>query len=221
VRTCVIGIWALMAVSLAAQPRQRNGRAGAPRLQIRLYDTAGMAAPDLALARETVDAIYARAGVEVDWVDCSAPVPTGECAKVPGLSTVLVRVVPQKSPIADALGDSLIDYVAHRGTLATIFAGQVRAMAARARVGAGLLLGRAMAHEIGHILLGSTEHSAAGLMRAHWYDDDLLRNDPADWTFAAPDGGRMHLAAAARVDDGTSAGLDSAAQNDLLLHSVR
>ena len=96
------------------------------------------------------------------------------------------------------LGDSLVDYVSHRGTLATLYAVNVRAMADRTHTSAGSLLGLAMAHEIGHVLRGSLDHSLSGLMRPHWYDDDLLRNDPSDWVLADADAREMHGAALAR-----------------------
>ena len=36
-----------------------------------------------------------------------------------------------------------------------------------------VLLGRAMAHEIGHLLLGPNSHSPTGIMRASWSGRDL------------------------------------------------
>jgi hypothetical protein len=36
-----------------------------------------------------------------------------------------------------------------------------------------VLLGRAMAHEIGHLLLGESSHSRTGIMRGSWSGDDL------------------------------------------------
>jgi hypothetical protein len=35
------------------------------------------------------------------------------------------------------------------------------------------LLGHALAHEIGHLLLGPNSHSATGVMRGQWNHDDL------------------------------------------------
>ncbi len=35
------------------------------------------------------------------------------------------------------------------------------------------ILAAAMAHEIGHLLLGSNSHSATGIMRAKWTRDEL------------------------------------------------
>jgi len=45
----------------------------------------------------------------------------------------------------------------------------------------GELLGRAMAHEVGHLLLGTREHAAAGLMRGKWTSRELKTNRGADW----------------------------------------
>jgi len=49
------------------------------------------------------------------------------------------------------------------------------------------LLGFAVAHEVGHLLLGTNTHAAAGLMRAVWSRSDIQRNHPADWLFTAAD----------------------------------
>jgi hypothetical protein len=62
-----------------------------------------------------------------------------------------------------------------------------------------------MAHEIDHVLLGSTAHSNGGLMRAHWYDDELMNERDSDWVLAADDAQVMRLAADVRAH-GTTAG---------------
>ena len=45
----------------------------------------------------------------------------------------------------------------------------------------GRALGRSVAHEVGHFLLASPHHSDAGLMRALFLPDDLLRFDEDDY----------------------------------------
>ena len=47
------------------------------------------------------------------------------------------------------------------------------------------LLGHAIAHEIGHLLLNSSAHSPAGIMRARWNTKDLLRAARGDLLFNA------------------------------------
>jgi hypothetical protein len=41
-----------------------------------------------------------------------------------------------------------------------------------------------MAHEIGHLLLGTNSHSESGLMRELWALKDLMRGHPDDWLFS-------------------------------------
>jgi hypothetical protein len=49
----------------------------------------------------------------------------------------------------------------------------------------------AMAHEIGHLLLGTSAHASTGLMRAIWSRDELHRHDPADWQFSSVESATM------------------------------
>jgi hypothetical protein len=42
-----------------------------------------------------------------------------------------------------------------------------------------------MAHEIGHVLLGSTEHSPAGIMKANWGKTDYQRAQAGSMEFSA------------------------------------
>lgn len=48
----------------------------------------------------------------------------------------------------------------------------------------GRALGRSIAHEVGHFLLASPQHTDAGLMRAIFVPDDLLRFDEEDYALA-------------------------------------
>jgi hypothetical protein len=71
--------------------------------------------------------------------------------------------------------------------MATVFHDQVEAVARRTGVARSELLGRALAHEVGHLLLGVRGHSRTGIMRAVWTDDELTRDRPDDWLFASAD----------------------------------
>ena len=44
------------------------------------------------------------------------------------------------------------------------------------------LLGRSLAHELGHVLLNSLAHERSGLMRARYGAHDVLRDIPSDYT---------------------------------------
>jgi hypothetical protein len=82
--------------------------------------------------------------------------------------------------------------------LATIFLDRVEALSAKAGADSGQLLGRAMAHEIGHLLLGTTHHADRGLMRGVWSTIDLQKDQPLDWMLSAEEGTLMRRALALR-----------------------
>jgi hypothetical protein len=48
-----------------------------------------------------------------------------------------------------------------------------------------------VAHEIGHLLLGTSKHSKEGLMRALWSHDELRGAKPTHWGFSAAEAARM------------------------------
>jgi hypothetical protein len=63
------------------------------------------------------------------------------------------------------MGSAIV--TANGGTYASVFVPDVRAQAAGFGVAFDILLGYAVAHEVGHCLLGPG-HSYAGLMRGAW-----------------------------------------------------
>jgi hypothetical protein len=53
------------------------------------------------------------------------------------------------------------------------------------------ILGAMMAHEIGHLLLGDNRHSASGVLRASWGDQDLRTIARGQMCFTAGEARRM------------------------------
>ena len=118
-----------------------------------------------------------------------------------GLERVLIVAAPPTSE-PGSLGFSYVDVERRSGTLATVFADRVNALAAIAGGhlvdSGGQLLGRAMAHEIGHLLLGTTHHADRGLMRGRWTTIDLRKNQPWDWALSREEADLMRRAIAVR-----------------------
>jgi len=52
--------------------------------------------------------------------------------------------------------------------MATVYLRRIEAIAQGSLATKGQLLGHAAAHEIGHLLLGTLEHSPGGIMKADW-----------------------------------------------------
>jgi hypothetical protein len=162
-------------------------------LVVHVYDNAGVPPANRASALAAADSILKDAGIVVSWRD------GGECdeaverdvrlrdgARI--LPEVIVRIVmsPPES-VPGPLGFSLIDVALRSGTLATVYADRVADLAELAGVDAGRLLGRAMAHEVAHLLLGTTHHASVGLMRGTWTTGELRREQIRDWILMPDD----------------------------------
>jgi hypothetical protein len=159
------------------------------RVTIRVYNTFGVSTAAVAAARAVTQAVLITAGVNALWRECRTAAHTSardRCDDVLSRNEIIVRVVrgPAAPDSFAALGDSLVETGSGRGVLATIFADRVLSAGSRTGADAAVLLGRAVAHEVGHLLIGSAAHSTRGLMRARWSDDELRKNQERDWLFS-------------------------------------
>ena len=102
------------------------------------------------------------------------------------------------------LGDAHVDSSSKAGTLATIYVDAIESLAHATGCAIATLLGRVVAHEIGHLLLGTARHATIGLMRAVWTPDELKQNRPGDWVFPPRDARRLRVATQRRHGDARS-----------------
>ena len=178
------------------------------RVQVRVYDTTVLSAADRTVALRAATGVLAAAGIDISWLTCGSSDAAGNLADCAApltrdeLAVRLVRLAGTPSPQGLlSLGYSLLDMSAGGGTLATVYVDRVEWLVSQARhegrlgswklevgrssegAAAARVLGFAVAHELGHLLLGTNAHAAAGLMRAVWSRSDLQRNNPADWLF--------------------------------------
>jgi hypothetical protein len=170
-----------------------------PALTVRLYNTSGIAAPELAAATRTAESILRDTGIDVTFRQCGRQVSPADavdaCDDRLMPSEVVVRMINAPafhttlSP--DAYGVAYVVQETNRGWLATVFGDRSDQAAARVGVEPGSLLGRVMAHEVGHLLLGAGYHGDAGLMRAHW-PDALLGHAGEEWRFSVLEAARLH-----------------------------
>ncbi|HKE84931.1 MAG TPA: hypothetical protein VKB50_14315 [Vicinamibacterales bacterium] len=177
-----------------------------PPVVIRIYDAGASTAHLRAAAIRTAAAILDQAGIAADWHDCTEGVSPA-CQTPRPARDLIVRIMPATASalhppsaaevhanLEDAdfpLGFAVVDPTRHTGAMATIFHDQVESVARRSGVDGSELLGRTLAHEIGHLLLGVRGHSRTGLMRAVWTDAELTMNRREDWVFTGPDRRRL------------------------------
>jgi hypothetical protein len=168
---------------------------------VRVYDLNGVMAGTSRQALDQARRTLA-ASIDVIWrmcptsPSCDAPLASGELA---------IRIV--RSPLPErptgmvSLGDATMDRPSGVGVLATIYFDRVMRLADEAGTDSRVLLGRAIAHELGHLLLATTTHGSVGLMRAHWSQEEVRRGQPRDWSFAPSELAAMRRRAEARERD--------------------
>jgi hypothetical protein len=189
-----LGILSAASVQLYAAGRPSNG-AERHSVAIHVYDLAGVSARDLHEATDEAGRILATAGVEAVWQFGDADAPEAHQvdshAATPGaqnqprdtrgyLVLRMVRDFPERA-LPGALGISFPDALA--GVHATIFYDRIERVSKTGDVTLSAMLGHAMAHELGHVLLGNTEHSPAGIMKARWGKADYQRASMGLMTF--------------------------------------
>jgi len=160
---------------------------------VRVYNAHGVPADALTTATTTAAQILRGADITVRWAECPCEGSVGPLELV----IRLLAATPASPPAA--LGFSYVDVDDHAGTLATVFPDRIHALAHAAGAGEGEVLGRAMAHEIGHLILGTREHVRVGLMRGQWTSTELTNNRLIDWQLSRNDGVHLRQALARRI----------------------
>jgi hypothetical protein len=198
--------WSLVVLCFlgGASATVADATAGERAVVIRVYDGAqpGVAARTAAI--RTASAILAETGLSAEWHDCTGDAERRQCDHLRGVRSLIVRIAPTLVPgtsasrgsivtrsRADAtgliLGFAVVESATGDGVMATVFMDRVQTVAQRAAVPASALLGRAIAHEVGHLLLATNAHSRSGLMREIWTDAELALGRREDWLFNPSD----------------------------------
>jgi len=127
--------------------------------------------------------IYRRGGVVIEWRDLTV-VRDPSCL----LLTVLLRDAVRVEAAKPALGTAPRGQRGS-GRMSYVFLEPIVTLASLHGVDASLVLGAAIAHELGHLLLPGRDHTDEGLMRASWGGAEAkaanrgaLRFLPSDFT---------------------------------------
>ncbi len=174
---------ACVSASLGSQAdsAHRNGATAKRQVQIRVFNLARVPRRDLSRAEGEVTRIFAEAEIEVHWaegaLDDRASLITDQSANNTSpagckmarhareLRFQLLRHAPQ-GVTTGTLGYSLP--CAAFGIDSTIFIDHCEGVTYQSLAPFSKVLAYSMAHELGHLLLRSNEHSPTGLMRARW-----------------------------------------------------
>jgi hypothetical protein len=143
-------------------------------LVIGLYDYSDLSAKETVRLTETADLAFAHSGIQVVWRYCRGALAVASGTTCEGemqVNEIVMRLQPggARSSHIGSMGHTIVS--AQGGSYANVFVPAVRAQAEGFRIPFDLLMGYAVAHEVGHCLLGPG-HSHAGLMRGIWNRED-------------------------------------------------
>jgi hypothetical protein len=147
--------------------------AGSPVLTIQVSNQAEVDGITLMQAEKTATGIFEKAGIETRWIE---PAAGGSFPLSHIQLKILSAVMSLRSGLPDYFPDSAMGLAPGNGPdrqSAYVFYDRVEAVARNHIADAAQILGHAIAHEIGHLLLNDQSHSSAGIMRGVWNLWDL------------------------------------------------
>lgn len=138
-------------------------------VRVAVFNDANVPANVLDGAQQTVSFIFAKSDIKLHWLRCGgqyeSPEQSRACSQAGRFDLHIVNGCPNLP--GTVFG---ISYVSPKGigSQADVFYAKIIGFRTAGPADRKTLLGYAMAHELGHLLLGCNSHSPRGLMRAVW-----------------------------------------------------
>lgn len=175
-----------------AQPPTDNS----PVLQVSVFNEAAVPASIVKSAESQASFIFEKAGVQIAWLDCpqgnSASPSLDRCAAANFPDHLHLHLLGASRGLNPAtLGVSFLSSYGP-GCCADVFYASTTALAVATGTPQPVILGHAMAHELGHLLLGTNSHSVQGLMRAHWDWENLQEAQRRELLFLPSEAAQIH-----------------------------
>jgi hypothetical protein len=162
---------ALLAFSTLATARE--AKTPSPTVTLLVYNNAQAPAATLAQAELEAGRILGEAGVRAVWFDCldqhSGADPEGLCSRAREPADVVLRLLPGSAP--NGFQDTLFG-ITFLPTLASVYY-EYAVRLANSDKEVPTILGCAITHEVGHLLLGRNSHSGGGIMHGEWGPKEL------------------------------------------------
>jgi hypothetical protein len=169
-------------------------------LTVSVFNDAGVEPSVWSQAQSRATEIMRRSEISLTWLDCGFAVsgmPDLNCSAISYPTHLSVRLVRKVSPVkGDIFGQSFQD-AAGEGNYVLVYYASIKTFRAATTVPAGELLGCVVAHELGHLLLGTASHASTGLMSAVWQDPELRQALRGNLFFTGDEGEHIRLRFAA------------------------
>jgi hypothetical protein len=164
--TAAVLLWAGLAVA----------ETGEANITVLVTDSARVPPLILEQAEVETERIFRAARVEIAWVNCSSGAETQRaCNRVLDSDEYVVHIERTGRANRDSVFGIAFLGSDGRGKYGDVFFGRIEELHNSVGMSTARLLGAVMAHELGHLLLGSHAHSPIGIMMPTWEDQSLRR----------------------------------------------
>ena len=207
-----LAIALLLFVVITTDPLEAAQTSGtAPRgdrqISIRVYDYTGVSEDVLRKTEDVTTGIFQKAGVELVWATCARNGKFSNMASCPDAmdwTYLNLNIVPHSMSKG-------LQLRAEAGGLASggpeefsrdawVFFDRAKEEAAKHLLNLANVLGNLVAHELGHLLLGSSyPHASTGLMRGGWSREELIAANRGELGFSEPERERIQERVKARL----------------------
>jgi hypothetical protein len=171
-----------------------TGNSPAVSVTVGVFNDAATPRPVVEFAEQEASRIFRAAGLETTWVDCVARqenVPSASCLAPQGPTHLNLRILPRgKRGEDDSFGVAFLA-ADGTGTYIDVFYDAAEKLHHESNTSPGRLLGHVMAHEIGHLLIGSHAHSNWGIMCPVWGREELRSMEMGSVFFTGDEARRM------------------------------
>jgi hypothetical protein len=146
-------------------------------LIVSIHNDAAIPSGILLQAEAEASRVFQHAGLEIRWSNCplpaAGPVDPAQCEAADFPLHLQLRIAKHSLNLNEfTMG---VSYLSADGTgcYADLFYDRAEHLHEISGASLASILGHAIAHELGHLLLGTNSHSPAGIMRARWQPADL------------------------------------------------
>jgi hypothetical protein len=144
---------------------------------VSVHNDAGVPLGVLLQAESEASRIFRQSGLEIRWLNCPPPriasENPSECRTARFPWHLQLRIASHSINLNEfTMG---ISYLSADGTgcYADLFYNRAQQIHDTSQINVAIVLGHGLAHELGHLLLGTNSHAPTGIMCARWQPTDL------------------------------------------------
>jgi hypothetical protein len=171
------------------------GEEQSPCIRVLIINTARVPEDTVSVALDRAALIFRDAGVCLIWVGragSSLQQTAFPDSRSDSASTLVLRIVSR--PISGLASPNALGFAVVAGEdskYGSVFRDRVLAATRRGRYSEGMLMGHAIAHELGHLLLATSAHTRYGLMAGRWRTNELDRAEVGLLQFSPGEAARL------------------------------